>query len=108
MKNFKFSVDESAWLIEGPINFDNVVQFREWGEKLIDESVSSHLRFDFSSVGRSDSSGLTLMLAWMRYAKSLNKSIEFVNVPSSLLKVGQACGVEELLPIASHFETFAL
>lgn len=53
--------------------------------------------FDFASVKLSDSSGVALLLAWLREANAVDKTINFRNLPQQLLDVAKVCGVLSLI-----------
>lgn len=71
---------------------------------LLDEAASlfkNHhkLHIDFTGVNRSDSAGLAVLIDWVRLAKTTSKEIIFYNVPTQLLAIANASGVDTFLPI---------
>jgi phospholipid transport system transporter-binding protein len=58
-----------------------------------DESV-----FDLTHVAEVDSSGLAVLFAWLRAAKSQGKTIRVANPPKNLLSLAEVYGVADLLP----------
>ncbi len=86
-----------AWSVGEDINFDNVVNVRQQGQRQIDKE--SEPRFDFSRVKQSDSSALSLMLSWKRYAAGKSKTVLFENVPTSLVTLATICNVTSILGI---------
>lgn len=89
--------NNKALLVAGDINVDTVVKLRRLGDSLINEISDQNINFDFKDVEQSDSSGLSLMMAWKREAKKANKAIHFVNVPPSLHAIAKLCDVSEIL-----------
>jgi len=59
----------------------------------------SLLDIDLSDVTRSDSSGLALLVHWIRQAGNDNKKIMFHNIPAQMLVIAKASGLDELLPV---------
>lgn len=57
------------------------------------------LEIDLAEVTRSDSAGLALLIDWMRSAKQMNKNIVFHNIPTQMLAMAHASGLDELLPL---------
>ncbi len=86
--------------ISGNVNFHTVVCLRQLGNDFIASEEAP--RIDFKAVEQCDSTGLALMMAWLRQAKKENKPIEFLNVPSSLKAIAGVCDVSEILGISSQ------
>lgn len=86
--------------ISGDIDFATVIGWRAEGEKSI--AASSGVVFDFAEVTQANSAGLTLMLAWLRYATQKNKKIDFVNLPSSLITIAKVCDLTVILGMKAN------
>jgi phospholipid transport system transporter-binding protein len=56
--------------------------------------------FDLGGVKSADSSGVALMLAWERRAKTAGRKLTYINVPAELESLARMYGVESLLPVA--------
>jgi phospholipid transport system transporter-binding protein len=85
------------FLVVGALNFDTVPKLNLRGRHLI--SASPMPIFDLRSVTRSDNSGLALIISWIRYAKQINKSIRFLNLPQQLLAIAEISGLLGVIPI---------
>lgn len=85
------------FLVIGALNFDTVPQLNLRGRQLV--SASPIPIFDLRSVTRSDNSGLALIISWIRYAKQINKSIRFLNIPQQLLAIAEISGLLKSIPI---------
>jgi len=59
----------------------------------------NELEIDLANVTRSDSAGLALLVDWLRYAKNANKSLVFHNIPTQMLAIANASGLDKLLPV---------
>ncbi len=94
--------NESGIKISGSIDFDCVSEVCELGNQLIKEYDKQIFRINFSALTYVDSSSLALLVAWLRYAKRLEKEIQFVQVPKSLIAIADVCGVRSLLPIEEN------
>jgi phospholipid transport system transporter-binding protein len=55
--------------------------------------------FDLGGVKSTDSSGVALMLAWQRRAKTAGHKLTYINVPAELESLARLYGVESLLPV---------
>lgn len=53
--------------------------------------------FDLGGVKSADSSGVALMLAWLRKAQARGQRLTFVNVPENLTTIARLYGVDGLL-----------
>jgi len=83
--------------VTGELTFATVNDVLVKTDKLF-ESLTS-LDIDLANISRSDSAGLGLLVHWIRTAKTTNKKIVFHNIPSQLLSIADASGLDELLPI---------
>lgn len=84
-------------LVSGELTFNTAASGIDKTDKLFAETAS--LDVDLSDVTRSDSAGLALLIEWMRQAEQLNKPIRYFNMPSQMLAMAEASGLEELLPL---------
>jgi len=94
----KIKTDPSGKLIiAGEVTFDTTPSLYKEGCHLI--NAHNDLVFDLEQVIASDNSGAALLTSWTRYAKEENKTINFINLPSQLLKILELTNLHRLLPI---------
>lgn len=86
--------------ISGDLGFSNVMAIYEQSLPYIKKSNA--LAFDFSNVTSSDSSGLALILEWIKFAKENNKSIHISHLTKDLSSIAKSAGMTSLLPLESH------
>lgn len=86
---------ENIYTVSGVLNFNTVPQLREKGNAVIQKQ--NETTFDFSQVVRSDSAGLALLTAWLRYAKQQDKKVRFINIPKQLADLAQLCNLSGVL-----------
>ena len=88
---------ESASVVKvsGELNFSTVM--RVWQETLSLVQQRNDLHFDFTQVGACDSAGLALILEWVKYAKTHNKSIRFSHFPEQLGSIITMSGMQDIL-----------
>lgn len=65
------------------------------------QQITGDVVVDLSSLVRADSSGLAMLVEWMRLARIANKSIRYRNIPSQLMDIARVSGLEDILPIES-------
>lgn len=82
----------------GYATFSNILCIRKKGEELID-SLDTSICIDLSSLTKIDSSCLSLFIRWLGYAKTKNKTLEFINVSQEIKNLTRVCGLDEVLPI---------
>lgn len=91
---------ETGFSVSGKIHFDNILALRRQGDRMINSIVQKDLVVDLSGIESSDSSGLSLLLRWLRYAGQQGKTLRIINMPESLYKVAEVCGIATLLGVA--------
>ena len=55
---------------------------------------------DLAEVSRADSSGLALLIDWMRSARQQHQQLSFRRLPDQLLEMARVSGIETLLPLS--------
>lgn len=60
-------------------------------------TMSDGALVDFSQVVEIDTSAVSLMLEWRRWAIAENKQLSFVNLPASLTSLAALYGVADLV-----------
>lgn len=83
--------------VSGDLSFATVPKLNQHGHVLIKQNIC--LVFDLTKVTFSDNAGVALLIAWARYAKSINKKILFINLPKQLLDLVVASGLRDILPL---------
>ena len=87
--------------LTGDLSFASVPQVYAQGHALFNGQAAT-LVLDLSSVERTDSAGLALLVAWLRQARHQRKDLRFQNIPAQLLAIAKASGLENILPLASQ------
>ena len=90
---------DTDFLISGNICFETVTQLRTQGAQLIN-NAKSDIQFNFQSVTFADSSGLALLLAWLRQAKTMKKAIHFTHIPQSMMEMAHTYDIDKFLPFS--------
>ena len=55
--------------------------------------------FDLAGVDQIDSSGIAVILGWLRAAQAAGHSLKVANAPDSLRSIAKLYGVEAILPL---------
>jgi len=81
-------------VLTGPVTLANVAAVLEEGRRHLEDGVDS---VDLAGVTEMDSALLALLLAWMREAKSRERSLTLANPPQALSTIARLYGVDTLL-----------
>ncbi len=84
--------------VSGELTFATVNDVLGEVQNLV-ESLAK-LDVDLAKVTRSDSAGLALLVHWIRAAKTAKKQLVFHHIPSQMLAIASASGLDELLPLS--------
>ena len=89
------TLDNKILHLRGELRFSNVMSVYEKSLKLVD--ACDHLLFDLSNLKNNDSSGLALLIEWIKLARSQKKIIRFINFPQPLYSLVRISGLEHLI-----------
>ena len=90
--------EDGCFILSGVLSFQTVPMIWQHGLKLFNEAPS--LVLDLKQIDRSDSAGLALLIEWMRFARSQNKPISYINMPSQMLAIARASSLDSILPLS--------
>jgi ABC-type transporter Mla MlaB component len=91
--------DESTQCLQvvGDVCFDTVVSLRDAGIDLM-RAQQAPVVFDLSLIEKMrDSSGLLLLLAWIRQGRKTNQVVQFNNISPALVDFAKLCGLSTLI-----------
>ena len=92
--------DENVLVLKGGVTAANVIVIRKAGEDIISKFSIDGI-IDLSSVSSASAVTLSLLLAWLRIAKSRNVSLVFRGMPDRLFDMARVSGLELVLPFES-------
>jgi phospholipid transport system transporter-binding protein len=95
MKNADITFQDNQFLVTGDLNFSNVMSIYQ--KSLLQLAKRPEFNFDFSSLQSSDSSGLALMIEWIKLAKQRNKPIVIKHLSPDLLSIAKAAGLDKII-----------
>lgn len=82
--------------LAGPLTLNTVKALFDRG---LQANGSARLVVDLSQVEAVDSSGVSLMLSWLREAERSNITLCFSNIPENLMSLARLYGVADMLPL---------
>ena len=83
--------------LAGPLTQQTVKALFDRGLEMAGKSV---LEVDLSQVDVVDSSGVSLMLTWLRQAQRNNVNLRFSHIPDNLMSLARLYGVAAMLPLS--------
>ena len=87
-------------LLSGVLDAVSGPALREQGLALIKASLAPALIVDCAGVEKSSSVGLALLLAFMRDAQALGRTLSIRGLPEDMRQIAEVCQLLELLPLA--------
>lgn len=89
--------DNDKIIVQGPVTIDNVVLLTQNGIALFEDQP---LTIDLEKVSEVDSTIISMLLEWLRATRKHAHTLQFVNMPSSLISLIQLYGMAELIPLS--------
>ena len=87
--------------LNGSVSFDNAAQVRHTGKtillQVITQSDQPHLSISLKHVTVVDSSVLSVLISWLRDARSRGTSLSFIDIPPQLEALASVSGVDSIL-----------
>ena len=90
------NLSEGKYAVHGNLDFQSVASL--WGESLARFRKQPPLCIDLREVGRSDSSGVALLVAWLSQARALSQDLQFLNIPVQMQAIIKVADLDELFP----------
>jgi len=96
--------DQAEYTIEGELNMQTVPEVSKQLAKLIKEQtlVTENLTLDLTSISRSDSAGVALLVDVMQRAKTAKMTLLFSNLPQQMQDIAGISGLLDILPISEN------
>ena len=85
-------VEGGVAVLDGDLILANARQWLAEGEAALQQGAAT---FDLAGLGQLDSSALSLMLSLRRRAEAAGSTIEFRNLPDSLISLAKLYGVDD-------------
>ncbi len=82
---------DNGFCVQGRVAFDNVLDQRFQGEKLL--SMQASTTIDLSEMKDQDASALSLLLCWIRFSTKNKNKINFIHMPPSLQRISKMFGL---------------
>jgi ABC-type transporter Mla MlaB component len=96
MNQVSIIATEQGFCVRGRVSFDTAVALRYLGEKYLASTTQQQVHIDLSAITESDTACLSLLLCWMRFARSMQRTVLFINTPASLKRVQKMFNLDVL------------
>ncbi len=90
----EIAVDQ--WLLTGQLDFKSVPPLSQAPQAWL---ATKQLTIDLSGVEYSNTAGLVLLIAWLRFAKRNAITMNFINPPAQMRAIAKLSGLEAILKI---------
>lgn len=87
--------ENNQFFLVGDLDYSNVMSLYAKSFGLLNKIPE--LQFDFSQLKSSDSSGLALLIEWLKFAKRFNKPIRFNYLSQEMISIAKAAGIEKMI-----------
>ena len=91
---------DGRFRLAGELSFGTVGGLLDQTDALF--TSDSRLEIDLQGVVRSDSTGLALLVEWLRESARRGKEIRFVKLPSQMLAIARVSNLDQLLAPAGE------
>jgi phospholipid transport system transporter-binding protein len=95
------TINEDNVAVQGDLDFHSITAVWDRIQKL--PHGRSPLNVDLAQVGRSDSSGVALLVEWLRLAQARQQEIRFVNTPEQMRAIIRVAELDDLLPLQETY-----
>ena len=93
---------EGIYAIEGELNMQTVPAVSKQLLELISRETGETFTLDLSSVSRSDSAGVALLVDAMQIAKKVKRTLLFSNLPQQMQDIAGISGLLDILPLGKN------
>jgi len=97
-RDFQLSAgDDGSLVVTGVLDKTTVTRILQESQNSFRDAVSMPGSIDLTGVNSVDSSGLALLIEWVRLGRRQNRTIKILNIPAQMLPLARLFGVEHLL-----------
>ena len=88
--------------VSGAITLQSCRQCYQRTVQLFKQWSQPSMKINMKGVNQFDSAVLTLMLSWLRLAKSFGITVAYEAVPDDIQSISQLFGTSDLLPVTNE------
>jgi phospholipid transport system transporter-binding protein len=90
------ALDGGRYRVSGVLDAVTAPQLLQQSSERFATAEGADIQIDLSGVAESDSSGLALLLEWLRLARHRKQTVHFANLPAQIAALARISEVEEL------------
>lgn len=91
--------DGGGYAVRGDLTFETVPGLYHQGVRMF--GAGGRLDVDLSGVGKTDSAGVALLVAWLRAGRAGGAEVRYQGVPGQMRDIVEVSGLQTILPLAS-------
>lgn len=89
---------EGQLVVTGTLDFETVPALLAEGDAYL--APGARLLVDLRGVSHTNSAGLAMLVAWLRWARERGAELRFAHLPEQMQAAARVTGVAEILPVA--------
>lgn len=93
------SNSDGILLVSGALNYAAIKPAVWEHSRTLLAAASSPIQIDLRDITHSDSTGVALLISWVRYARKQQKEIQLTHLPEQMRAIIRVSGLEKLLPL---------
>lgn len=101
------ALGDGRYRVSGVLDAVTAPQLLRQSEERFSTAEGAEIHLDLGGVSESDSSGLALLLEWLRGARQRRQSVIFANLPQQIAALARISEVEELFKLEDAAEATA-
>lgn len=94
-KQADITFQNNIFSLSGELDFSNVMSVYQKSMPYL--NACNEFIVDFSKLKDSNSSGLALIIEWIKFSKQCNKLIHFKSISSELMSIARVAGLEHII-----------
>lgn len=94
-KQADITFQSNIFSLSGELDFSNVMSVYQKSMSHLDHC--DEFTVDFSKLKDSNSSGIALIIEWVKFSKRCNKPIHFKSISPGLMSIARAAGLERII-----------
>lgn len=91
------SIEGDTLTLTGVLDHETVLEVDAQGHQWIVEADTRECKLELGAITYSSSAGIALLLGWLRTAQAQQKTLRFLQVPTSMIALANVGGLENVL-----------
>ncbi|MFA6037629.1 MAG: STAS domain-containing protein [Legionellales bacterium] len=97
MSLFLNIANDHEWVLQGPLNVQTIRHIWRKGLHSLDKTSAREITLNLKDLTHSDSASVALLIDWLRYAKTKNKTLRLNHVPQKIQDIIRLSNLQNIL-----------